>query len=85
MSSISDMYKYIGGYIIWWVVIKWYTAIELPYIIMPVIGIKYTPKIAEMCYYISAILGVILTIMALGTSVGYIIGCIKDIKKYREN
>ena len=52
---------------------------------MPVIGIKYTPKIAEMCYYISAILGVILTIMALGTSVGYIIGCIKDIKKYREN
>nr|DAT90240.1 MAG TPA: hypothetical protein [Caudoviricetes sp.] len=82
---ISDMYKYIGGYIICWVVVKWYMAVDLPYIILPIIGINYNPKMAEIFYIISVILGAILTIMALGTSVGYIIGCIKDVKKYREN
>lgn len=85
MSSISDMYKYIGGYIICWVAVKWYMAVDLPYIILPIIGINYNPKMAEIFYIISAIFGTILTITSLGISVGYIIGCIKDVKKYRED
>lgn len=68
-------------YVMVYIATKWFMAVDLPYIIMPIIGIKYNPKIAEMCYYISAILGIVITILLFSTFIGYIIGCIKDVKK----
>lgn len=65
-----------------WIITKWYMAVDLPYIIFPVLHINYTAHVSYVCYIIAAILGIFITMRILGILVGCLI---LEAKKYREN
>lgn len=74
IDNASAVPEEIMKHIIWWVTIKWFMAIDLPLIIIPILGISYRPKISEICYWIGGILGAIIVVRIIGLVIGYLIG-----------
>ena len=73
IDNTSAVPEEIMKHIIWWVALKWFMAIDLQLIIIPLFGMTYSPKISKMCYWIEGMLGAIIVTSIIGLIISYLI------------
>ncbi len=87
-NIVSNMYratKSIINCIMYWAMFKWFCAVDLPYIIFPVLSITCNTHTFEICYKIGAMFGSLITMRMIGEIIGYLIGFTVICKKQCTN